>query len=186
MEKNTNRTGLRVDKGGRDCSICHVYKPWDSFWVDKKAATGHNTACFECKRKRGKDLRSGDGKPLRRRMRKQLNPALIKPEEDIDLQALLGVKRTSKNSWSFQQAKTLFEGVVSEWQSGNTNINAEEIAQKYGNGKSKGNCVSLIAELKRAAKEGMKLAEYWNKGRPFSAYAKNNEVIVPGKKKKKK
>lgn len=172
-----NKFGYKIETNGRECTACEIFKPWSRFSKDAHAATGHQSKCISCYKNRFKGTR----------IKSFANLALITPKDDIDLSAILEVKKPQKNSWSFSQAKCLFEGVIKEWNSGNINITADQIATKYGGGKNKGNCIALITELKKAAKEGMKLAEYWKAGRPFSATntqrERANRVIVPGKKK---
>lgn len=73
FRKNTNRTGHRsvckdcdkiydkkyrktgritkinlVDKNGRECSKCNIYKPWSSFSRNKSAKNGYYNVCKDC------------------------------------------------------------------------------------------------------------------------------------------
>lgn len=39
-----------ISEAGRECRSCHVFKPWDAFYVNHKGRNGRMSVCISCRR----------------------------------------------------------------------------------------------------------------------------------------
>lgn len=54
---NTSQLKTKVNKEGRVCTKCNVFKPWEDFSKSKKTVTGHSSSCKDCNKNHIKAVR---------------------------------------------------------------------------------------------------------------------------------
>lgn len=150
-----NRLGFVVNKLGRECPYCRVFKKWPEYHADKQAATGHKAVCISCW--------SADRKESYVSLRKR-------SFKMTDLSFLKTIQRSSKNSWTLEQAKLLVLAIQKAANSGE--LDYKKIFAASGSGHSVGGCGVMLQELKRATAKYTTLEDYFANGRPFSQTAR--------------
>ena len=87
-------SSYRKDEGGRTCTQCHDYKPWDQFYRVKKNRTGYSAVCKPCDRQNSATRRaylsavSTDDDRETLRLRRQANIYGISVDELMRLEAI--------------------------------------------------------------------------------------------------
>ncbi len=168
-----SRDPEKINSKGRVCNDCGIFKPWDQYYKDRKTNWGHVTTCIPCHRKQ----RQNDRKFVAKNTNGE--PVLtLNGVENKSLRFLLALSNLKKNSWTYSQAKQLLDGLELETNKGNFDF--DSIYKQYMPTKKVKACNMMRMELTKAAENGMTLKSYWKKGRPYSQWAQQNRIIVPG------
>lgn len=174
----------QVTPGFKFCTRCQQEKPLDIFWKDKRRKDGLFGFCIPCAQT-GKiqTLKANSDTSLQKKEGAYIfKSSSIQENISTDLSFLASIKKTSKLSWTYEQASLFVNGLKDAHTSGI--IDLKRIASRYGSGKSLQGCRSLLLELKKANADGMTLEAYFKADRPHKI--KQAKVIVGPKGTRKK
>lgn len=158
------------------CKACNENKEVSAFWKDRSNKEGYFAYCKACAVEK-RDNPKLDKRPYVKRAHMNGNGniagAIVLSEDGgTSLAVLRELPRNDSRSIRVDEARDMMSAYVTSVKTGSS---LSDHLKRSGIQRGPATCRALMAELRRADKDGMTLEQYFEKGRPYKL---GNKVLA--------